>query len=148
MYFRYPVRNFRCPFCGAKMPTEQYKGWKPWICPGCSQELQFSETYGWVVQLFFLGVALLLLYLLGFRGWQLLGFTAVAGFLLTVIFIGPLGRIIPPRLESYRPREWPHWRSSAPSDGSILQLFPREDIKIDESDSSQTARQRSAVEKS
>jgi hypothetical protein len=71
MVIRYPVRNFRCPFCGAKMPTEEYKGWKPWKCPGCSAELQFSQADGFILQLCFLGLALLLLYLLGLRGWQL-----------------------------------------------------------------------------
>ena len=79
------------------MYTEEYKGWKPWVCHGCSAELQFSDAYGWVVQLCLFGVALLALYLLGFRGWKLFGATVLAGSLLTVVLIGPLGRILPPR---------------------------------------------------
>ena len=106
MYIRYPVRNFRCPFCGAKMPTEQYKAWKPWRCPGCSQELQFSETYNRVVQSCFFGVALLSLYLAGLRGWQLFGAVLLAGSLLTLLLTVPLHRIVPPRLERYRPPPW------------------------------------------
>ena len=106
MSIHYPVRHFRCPFCNAKMPTEEYKGWKPWKCPGCSRELQFSEAYGWIVQLCFFGVVFLSLYLLGLRGWHLLGAAVLVGSLLTVVLIGPLHRILPPRLEAYRPPPW------------------------------------------
>src|ERR1700751_3680733 len=103
MYIRYPTRNFRCPFCGTKMPTETYRGWEPWVCPGCSRGLQFPRAHGSVLQLFFLGVALLALYLLGFRGLQLFGAALVGGFVLTVVLAGPLYRGLPPSLEPYRP---------------------------------------------
>lgn len=121
MVIRYPVRNFRCPFCGAKMPTEQYNGWKPWKCPGCSAELQFSQVYGQIVQLCFFGVALLILYLLGLRGWKLFGAVVLAGPLLTIIFIGPLGRIVPPQLEPYSPQPSSPWKQP-----KFVTLFPRE----------------------
>jgi hypothetical protein len=112
MFIQYPARNFKCPFCGEKMPTQEYKAWQPWNCPGCSAKLQFSEAYGWVVQLCFLGMALLLLYLLGLRGWQLAVVGVLAGSLLTLVLIGPLHRIMPPSLEAYRP---PAWRRDNPS---------------------------------
>jgi hypothetical protein len=106
MYLRYPVRNFRCPFCGTKMQTEEYKGWKPWICHGCSAELQFSQAQGAILQLCFFGVALVSLYLLGLRGWQLLGAALLAGIILTLILTGPLDRIFPRRLEPFHPPPW------------------------------------------
>ncbi len=106
MYFRYPVRNFRCPFCNTKMPTEQYQGWRPWRCPGCSVELQFSKVHGSIVQLCFLGVALVSLYLMGLRGWQLCGGAVLGGALLALVLYGPLTRFLPPWLEEYRPPPW------------------------------------------
>jgi hypothetical protein len=83
------------------MYTEELKAWQPWVCPGCSRELQFSERDGCVRQLFFIGVALLALYLYGFRGWHLFGSALIAGFLLAVILGAPLDRILPRRLEPY-----------------------------------------------
>jgi hypothetical protein len=124
MYIRYPVRNFRCPFCGAKMPTETYEGWKPWKCPGCARELQFSEAYSWIVLLCFFAVALLSLYLLGLRGWQLFVTVVLAGFFLTLVLTGPLHRIAPPRLEPYRPPPW--------KENKFVTLFPRERVDSDE----------------
>ena len=106
MYIRYPQRNFECPFCGARMPTEEYKGWKPWICPGCSAQLQFSEAHGCILQLCLFAVALISLYLLGLRGWQLAVGTALTGFALAVVLGAPLDRILPRRLEPYRPLPW------------------------------------------
>jgi hypothetical protein len=129
LYIQYPVRNFRCPFCGARMRTEEYKGRKPWTCPGCSRQLQFSETHGYILQLCFMGLALLFLYLLGIRGWGLLVGTLVGGFVLTVVFTGPLDRIIPPRLEPYRPIEWPKRGLGSLEDTSVLNLSPREGAK-------------------
>jgi hypothetical protein len=104
------------------MPTEEYKGWKPWVCPGCSAELQFSDAYGWIVQLCFFGVALFALYLLGFRGWKLLGAAVLAAALLTVVLIGPLGRILPPGLEPYRPSPW----KKDKEEDKFETLFPHE----------------------
>lgn len=106
MYIRYPQRNFRCPSCGTKMPTEQYRGGRPWICPSCSQEWQFSKTQGSVVQLCSWVVVFIGLYAIGFRRWELFLLAFVGGVVLTVILAGPLDRIIPPRLEAY---EAPYW---------------------------------------
>ena len=102
------------------MPTEEYKGWKPWVCRGCSRELQFSERYGSILQLLCLGVALVSLYLLGFRGWRLALLTIVTGAVLAIVLGGPLGRILPPKLEPYRPPPWRY--PSRPADGSTLGL--------------------------
>lgn len=41
MILQYPVRNFRCPYCGAKMPTEEYKGWKPWYVRAALRNFSF-----------------------------------------------------------------------------------------------------------
>ena len=116
---RAPVRNFKCPFCGSRMPTEQYKFGQPWKCPSCSRPLQFSEAYGYVVEFLMAALIFVVLYALGVRGWYLLC-ALVLWFPATVIVIGPLHRIIPPRLEPYRPIEWQfslHHRSP-------LTLFP------------------------
>ncbi len=105
------------------MPTETYKGWEPWKCPGCARELQFSEAHGWIVQLCFFGVALLSLYLCGLRGWQLFVAAVLAGSFLTLVLTGPLDRIAPPRLEPYRPPPW--------KEDKFTTLFPHERVDSD-----------------
>jgi hypothetical protein len=50
--------------------------------------------------------ALLLLYFVGLRSWVLLGAAVLSAFVLTVLLVGPLGRILPPRLEAYRTPPW------------------------------------------
>lgn len=106
MYLRYPVRNFKCPFCGTKMPTETFRGWDPWTCPGCSRALQFSKTHGSIVQLCLFGVAFVGLYSMGVVGWHLAVGTLFAGLALAVVLAGPLDRVIPPRLEPYQAPFW------------------------------------------
>ena len=106
MYIRYPVRNFRCPSCGAKMPTEQYRGWRPWVCPSCSQEWQFSKMHGSVVQLCSWVLVFIALYAMGFRSWGLFLLAFLGGLALVIVLAGPLDRVIPPRLEQY---EAPFW---------------------------------------
>ena len=101
MNIRYPVRNFKCPSCGERMPTEQYRGGRPWVCPSCSQEWQFSKMHGTVVQLGSWVAVFVGLYAMGFRGWQLFVLGFLGGVVLTVIVAGPLDRVIPPRLEAY-----------------------------------------------
>jgi hypothetical protein len=131
MILQYPVRNFRCPFCGAKMYTEEYKGWKPWVCHGCSAELQFSEADGSILQLCFLVVVFVVLYLLGIRGWHLVAGTFIGGFLAAVVLGAPLDRIMPRRLEPFRPLPplpTPPWK-----DEKYTTLFPREQIHSDNS---------------
>jgi len=120
MYIRYPERNFRCPSCGARMPTEQYKGWRPWVCPNCSQEWQFSKMYGCVVQVCCWVLAFIALYEIGFRGWGLFLLTFLVGLPLTILG-PPLHRVIPPRLEPY---EAPFWAlaSGGTRGKSILNL--------------------------
>jgi len=71
----------------------------------------------------FFGVALLSLYLLGLRGWQLFGAVVLAGSLLTVVLTGPLHRIAPPRLEPYRPPPW--------KENKFATLFPHERVGSD-----------------
>jgi hypothetical protein len=121
MYIRYPVRNFRCPSCGARMPTEQYRGWRPWVCPNCSQEWQFSKMHGSVVQLCSWVLVFIALYAMGFRGWGLFLLAFFGGVAVTVVFGAPLDRIIPPRLEQY---EAPFWAlvSGGKRGKSILDL--------------------------
>ncbi len=123
MYLRYPVRNFKCPFCGTRMPTETYRGWQPWLCPGCSHALQFSTKYDIVLQLCTFGIALLCLYSVGVAGWHLAVGTILVGLVLTVVAAGPLSRVIPPRLEPYEP---PPWKQP-----KYLTLFPDERIDSD-----------------
>ena len=106
------------------MPTEQYRGFKPWTCPGCSQELQFSKAHGCIVQVCFFGLALLSLYLLGLRSWQLIGAALLLGAVLTVVLIGPLGRLFPPQLEPYRPPPW--------KEDKFVTLFPRNRVHPDQ----------------
>lgn len=130
MVFRYPVRNFRCPFCGTKMRTEEYKGFEPWVCHGCSAELQFSAAHGSILQFCFIGVALLLLYFAGLRDWWLAITVIPTGFILTFIFTVPLDRILPRRLEPYCP---PPWKKDRFVENGILTLFPHEQVESDKS---------------
>jgi hypothetical protein len=118
------------------MRTEEYKGWKPWVCPGCSAELQFSEADGSNRQLCFIGIALLSLYLLGLRSWQLAVGGVLAGFALALMLGAPLDRIFPRRLEPFAP---PPWKKNKEDDkekdrfveGKFVTLFPREDSNVD-----------------
>lgn len=119
MYIRYPVRNFRCPSCGARMPTEQFRGWRPWVCPNCSQEWQFSEMYETVVQLCCWVLAFIALYAMGFRSWGLFLWAFFGGIALTILG-PPLHRVLPPRLEPYKA---PFWAASGRRRGkSVLGL--------------------------
>ena len=130
MIIQYPVRNFRCPFCGAKMYTEEYKGWKPWVCHGCSAELQFSAADGSMLQLCFLVVVFVVLYLLGIRGWHLVAGTFIGGFLAAFVLTVPLDRILPRRLEPFRPPPplpTPPWKNER-----YTTLFPRDNVDFDE----------------
>src|SRR6185369_12679165 len=126
MYIPYPVRNFKCPFCHTKMPTETFRAWEPWTCAGCSRALQFSKTHGSVLQLCMFGVALLCLYSMGVVGWHLAVGTILAGLVLAVVLAGPLDRVIPPRLEPY---EAPFWNQT--KQGKYLRLFVDESIDSD-----------------
>jgi hypothetical protein len=111
------------------MHTEEYKGWKPWVCHGCYAELQFSQADGSILQLCFFGVALLVLYLLGLRGWHLVLGTFIGGFLAAFVLGAPLDRIIPRRLEPYSPLPplpTPPWK-----DEKYTTLFPREHVDSD-----------------
>lgn len=121
MHIPYPVRNFRCPSCGGKMPTEQFRGWRPWVCPGCSEEWQFSKMHGSVEQVCFWVLAFFALYAMGYRGWELFLLAFFGGLALAVVFGGPLDRVIPPRLEPY---EVPFWAlpSRRTKGGSVLGL--------------------------
>lgn len=131
MYIRYPVRNFRCPSCGVRMPTEQYRGARPWVCPSCSQQWQFSKTHGSVVQLCSWVLVFIALYAIGFRGWELFLLAFVGGVALTVVLAGPLDRIIPPRLEQY---EAPFWALPSGGTKSVLGLSHGQDARGDDHD--------------
>ncbi len=131
MYFRYPERNFRCPACGAKMPTEQIRAYKPWVCPGCSQEWQFSEMHGSLVQLGSWALVFIVFYAMGSRGWPLFLVTLLGGLALAIVVAGPLDRILPRRLEPYKA---PFWASAGggTKGKSILGLSDEdEDASVD-----------------
>jgi hypothetical protein len=82
------------------------------------------------------GVAFLCLFAMGVGGWRLAVGTILAGFGLAVVVAGPLDRVIPPRLEPYKPPPW-----KQPKQGKYLTLFPDERIDSDcprQTDSSRT----------
>ena len=62
--------------------------------------------------------ALVLLYFVGLRSWALVGAAVLSAFVLTVLLIGPLTRILPPRLEAYRA---PPWKQE-----KLVSLVPKE----------------------
>lgn len=113
------------------MPTEQYRGNRPWICPNCSEEWQFSKMHGTVLQLCFWVLAFIALYAMGFHGWELFLLAFLGGLALTVALAGPLDRVIPPRLEPY---EAPFWALPSTRGKSALGLSDRENA-IDDSPS-------------
>ena len=76
------------------------------------------------MQLVFFVVALLFLYAAGFRSWQMFVAAIFLAFALTVLLIGPLTRVLPPKLEAYRP---PPWREGKKED-KFVTLFPREEV--------------------
>ena len=135
MYIRYPVRNFKCPFCGTKMPTETFRASEPWICTGCSEALQFLQTHRSVVQLCMFGVALLGLYSAGVAGWHLAVGTILAGLVLNIVLAGPLDRVVPPPLEPY---EAPFWKQGKQDKYGRLHLDERIEPEGDKQDDSST----------
>jgi len=76
------------------------------------------------MQLCLFGVALLFLYLLGVRGWHLALGAVLGGFAAAVVLAGPLDRMIPRRLEAYRPPPW--------KEDKFVTLFPRARSDSDE----------------
>ena len=113
------------------MLTEQFRGNKPWVCPDCSEEWQFSQMHGTVLQLCFWVIAFVALYAMGFRGWELFLLAFVGGLALTVVLAGPLGRVLPPRLEPY---EAPFWALPSRRGKSILGLSDSENASENSQD--------------
>ncbi len=116
-----PVRHFKCPFCGATMPPEEYRAGKPWKCSVCAQPLQFSGVHSYVIGLCVLGITITLLVLFGLRGWSLFLVTVIVWFAAMLLCVGPLDGIFPPRLEPYRPV----FRGPG-SPSEFLRIFPNE----------------------
>ena len=61
-------------------------------------------------------VALSFLYITGLRSWQLFVTAIFLGFVLDVLLFLPVTRVLPPKLEAYRP---PPWRED-----KFVTLFP------------------------
>jgi ribosomal protein L37AE/L43A len=95
---------FKCPSCGATMRNDRRKANRPWTCPACSQEFQFSPQYRKVVALGSLLLTVVLLFILELRGLRLLLATLVLWLPVFSISIFLAERIIPPTLQPFRPR--------------------------------------------
>ena len=104
--FEYPIRDFRCPACGTKMETREYRALTPWVCRRCGEQLQFSRFYGNVSVLSVTVISFLfalLAYMLELPWWQSLVAGVVMWFAGIFVVVPALGKIIPPALERYRP---------------------------------------------
>jgi hypothetical protein len=98
----YPERNFRCPACGHKMRTEEYRAFSPWVCRRCGEQLQFSRAYGAIQTWGTLLLSLAICYLFRLSGWE---FVLIAVIIWPVLLFlsNSVHRVVPPRLERYRP---------------------------------------------
>jgi hypothetical protein len=92
----------KCPFCGTMMPNSKFRASEPWVCPGCSQGLMVSRTWGNAVTWGSIGFTFLVLFILGFRGLRLIVAGIVLWFPVQLLLFGFLDRTFPPKLEPYR----------------------------------------------
>jgi hypothetical protein len=99
------------------MSTQDYRAGQPWTCRHCGEQLQFSRRQTIIAGRIVAACSFALAYLLGFRGWQLLGVGIilwVAGLLLIPAFFD---KYFPRKLERYQP-------SGFVLDSQPLTLFP------------------------
>ncbi len=87
------------------MRNEEYKALKPWTCPACSRQFQFSVASGNVLTWSALAVGLIVLYCLGFRGASLFAMAVILWFPVLLLLIGIFDPLFPPRLEAYRSKK-------------------------------------------
>jgi hypothetical protein len=125
--FDYPVRNFRCPACGAKMDTREYRAFKPWTCRQCGEQLQFSRRYGNVLGWTVMGCSFILAYAIGLRGWQFV-IAGIVIWLLGMLLSPAIDKYFPPSLERYKPLESGFGRPKP------LTLFPPDDSVTERDD--------------
>ena len=95
----------KCPYCGATKSNRQFHAWQPWICPGCSRQLQISQKYLLLTALSAAALSAGICFLAGLRGLNLL-VGAVA--LLIPMDLGCIylrNRFLPLRLEPYAGKE-------------------------------------------
>lgn len=89
-----------CPACRAVVPNRKPIG-RPYECTNCHTLLQprmrQAQIEGWG----FVAVAFIAAWLLGYRGWELVGIGAVFFVVLELALTPILGRIWPMELERY-----------------------------------------------
>jgi hypothetical protein len=109
------------------MPNDQYEAGKPWICPGCSRQFQFSGTYGNVVTWGTIGLTLAASYALGLRGVWLVVLATLLWFPALFLCTAMLDHLAPPRLKPFQPKPTgrPKKSDNSTSRGSGLDLFHR-----------------------
>ena len=98
MLFSMP--EFKCLTCGAVMPRRPRQ---PWTCSSCSGRFQISQAYRRIVAWVLIGLLLCFFGLFGLRGWRLFIVAIVIWFPVLGLSIPVLYRIIPPRVEPYKP---------------------------------------------
>lgn len=96
--------DLRCPQCGGWVSSTRVPG-TPYRCPRCLVELMRSPRADRVGDAIMLTLAVAATYLLGFRGWALLGGSAIA-FVVILFAEAQLSlRFYPPKLVPYDGRK-------------------------------------------
>lgn len=109
------------------MPNVLYEARKPWTCPRCFSQFQFSDRYGNAVTWGALVPAFVAAYALGARGFWLFAGAVLLWSPVMFICIVALAHLVPPPLKPYVARP-PKTRAKPGRPGlpwSDLDLFHR-----------------------
>jgi hypothetical protein len=97
--------TLKCPFCGGILPNTEVYPDRPLVCPTCAAQLQSSEHQLWLSGFIALCITLAALYFLGLRGAWFAFATILLWFPVYVFWDFIFLRIVPPRFESYHPKD-------------------------------------------
>src|SRR5580698_4098860 len=96
--------TLKCPFCqGILRNTDVYPG-KPVVCATCGAKLQPSIGQGRLLGLIGLCLTVIICYLLGLSGMWFAVATVLLWFPIFVVVGHIIGRVIPPRFETFDPQ--------------------------------------------
>lgn len=98
-----PMR--KCPKCGMGIKALYIMVSGPFRCPFCDVKLQAAETYMYVAFWVWMPLAVILLYVCGFRELQLI-LLVLLSLLFEIFFVANILKfIIPPTIQVYLPHD-------------------------------------------
>jgi len=96
-----------CPFCSGRLPNTELHLRPPFVCPTCSEKLQYQTRQLHVSAAISLGLTVAACYLFGLRGLRLFGAVILLWFPISLVWEFIFVRIVPTRFERYqRPEKY------------------------------------------